>query len=176
MATATTITLILAGLTVFLVFSAALKYTELSNFARMRLIMTAFFFFIVATLTAAFWHYTLASLPYTIPAALIGALVGYVVGVREAERRLMAHGFEHYLEHFAHIHSTDLQQLKWWSLINFYSVMGALVLINLVGLSTVIFAGHESWALATCAVGAFLLGTIVPYLMHLWTLTAANER
>ena len=79
------------------------------------------------------------------------------------------------MEHFAHIHLGDIAQLQWWALINFYTVMAALLLINLVGLSTVIFEGRESWALATCAVGAFLLGSIAPYLAHLWSLPAGKQ-
>lgn len=163
-------TVVIIGLTVFLMYITALKYVIQSPFARTRLIMTSFFVFIVVTLTISFWQYALVSLKFTIPAALIGALVGHVVGVREAERKLMAQGIEHYLEHFAHVHITDLQKLHWWSLINFYSVMSGLLLINLVGLSTVIFKGRESWAIATCVVGAFLLGSILPYLVHLWSI------
>ncbi len=163
-------TVVIIGLTVFLMYITALKYVIQSPFARTRLIMTSFFVFIVVTLTIAVWQYALVSLKFTIPAALIGALVGHVVGVREAERKLMAQGIEHYLEHFAHVHITDLQKLHWWSLINFYSVMSGLLLINLVGLSTVIFKGRESWAIATCVVGAFLLGSILPYLVHLWSI------
>jgi hypothetical protein len=162
--------LAIIGLTVFLIYVTALKYVIGSPFVRTRLIMTSFFVFIVVTLTISFWQYALVSLKFTVPTALVGMLVGYVVGVREAERKLMAQGIEHYLEHFAHVHIMDLQKLHWWSLINFYSIMGGLLLINLVGLSTVIFKGRESWAIATCAVGAFLLGSIVPYLVHLWSI------
>ena len=169
------ITLAIVGLTAFLSFVTALKYGMSNPFARMRLIMTAFFAFIVATLTFAFWRYTFASLPYTVPAFLVGVAMGYVVGVREAERRLAAEGLSHYISHFAHIHIEDLKELRWWSLINFYTVMGALLLINFVGLSTVIFDGRESWAIATCVFGAFLIGTIVPYLVHLWSTNAASQ-
>lgn len=161
-------TVVIVGLTLFLIYITALKYVIQSPFVRTRLIMTSFFVFIVTTLTISFWEYALVSLKFTIPATLVGALVGYVVGVREAERKMMVQGLEHYIEHFAHVHVTDLQKLHWWSLVNFYSVMGGLLLINLVGLSTVIFKGRESWAIATCVVGAFLLGSIAPYLVHLW--------
>jgi hypothetical protein len=166
----------IALLTMFLVFSTSLKYVVHSTFERTRLVMTAFFVFIVTTLTLAFWPYALASLRYSIPAALAGALMGYIVGVREAERRIMMEGLNHYLEHFAHVHITDLKELRWWSIVNFYTVMAALILINFVGLSTVIFRGRESWALTTCAIGAFLLGSIVPYLVHLWGLTKDTDR
>ncbi|HWB33982.1 MAG TPA: hypothetical protein VG753_01505 [Candidatus Paceibacterota bacterium] len=164
------ITLTIATLTVFLVFITALKYGVEDNFTRTRLIMTAFFFFIIATLTIAFRQYTMATLPFTAPAFLIGATLGYFVGVRTAQEKLMAEGVAHYMEHFAHVHLEDLQQFNWWALINFYSVMSALVLINLVGLSTVIFRQAESWAIATSTVGAFLLGTVAPYLIHLWSI------
>ena len=59
-----------AILTVFLSLTIGLRYAIRSNFVRTRLIMTAFFVFIVVTLTVSFWHYALATLPYTIPAAL----------------------------------------------------------------------------------------------------------
>ncbi len=169
-----TISIAVALLALFLVLSTALKYAVRDNFHRTRLIMTLFFFFIIITLTMAFWRYTLASLPSTIPAALAGVALGYVAGVREAQRKLMEQGVEFYREHFHHVHFMDIQNLSWWSVINFYSVMGALVLINLVGLSTVFFVGRESWAIASCVVGALLLGSLVPYLVHLWSLPAGK--
>jgi hypothetical protein len=68
-----TITVLL--LTIFLSFITALKYAVANDFMRKRLIMTSFFFFIIATLTVSFWEYALATLPFTIPACLIGALL-----------------------------------------------------------------------------------------------------
>ncbi|HVZ76116.1 MAG TPA: hypothetical protein VG934_02475 [Candidatus Paceibacterota bacterium] len=164
------ITLTIAVLTVFLVFITALKYGIEDNFKRTRLIMTAFFLFIVATLTIAFRQYTMATLPFSAPAFLVGAAIGYFVGVRTAQEKLMAQGAAHYMEHFAHVRFEDLQAFNWWALVNFYSVMSALVLINLVGLSTVIFRQAEGWAIGTSALGALLLGTIAPYLLHLWSI------
>jgi len=164
-----------AILTVFLSLTIGLRYAIRSNFVRTRLIMTAFFVFIVVTLTVSFWHYALATLPYTIPAALIGMVVGYLLGVRTEREKLMLQGIEEYMEHFAHIHFHDIKSLTWWSFINFYSVMGALLLINLVGLSNVIFEGAELWAITTSIFGAFLIGTIVPYLAHLWSIKARHQ-
>ncbi len=169
-----TIVLTILVLTAFFIGIVALKYSTLSNFSRTRLMMTAFFAFIVVTLTISFWHYTLQTLPYTIPAFIVGAILGQVVGVRAAESRLSAEGTVEYMEHFAHIHQTHLKRLTWWSLVNFYSVMGALVLINLVGASTVLFKQDMPLILFTCVVGALLLGSIVPYLIHLWSITAAH--
>ena len=166
------ITINIAVLAIFLVFITALKYAVRSNFVRTRLIMTSFFFFIVIMLSVSFWHYALATLSYTIPMAFIGVFVGHYVGVNSAREKLRIQGIEHYMEHFAHIHLHEVKSLTWWSFINFYSVMGALLLINLVGLSTVIFHGNEFWAIATSIVGAFLIGTIVPYLVHLWSIRA----
>lgn len=164
--------LVVAVLALFLIFITALKYAVANNFVRTRLSMTAFFCFIVATLTLSFWHYALATLPFSAPAALLGALLGYALGVRTERQKLRLQGIEYYMEHFAHIHLEDLKELTWWSVINFYTVMGSLLLINLVGLSNVIFGGTEAWAIATSVVGAFLLGTIVPYLLHLWSFSA----
>ena len=158
------ITLTVAVLTAFLVFITALKYTAMSRFVRTRAIMTSFFFFIVTTLTISFWQYTFATLPFTIPAALLGVLVGYMVGVRTAEKRLHTEGLEHYMEHFAHIHIHEVKRLTWWSLVNFYSVMSALVLINLVGFSTVIFRQNESLAIMTSLPAHFYWGQSLPTL------------
>ena len=169
------ITLALALLTAFLCFVVALKYAELGNFVRTRFIMTAFFFFIVATLSISFWSYAAISLPYTIPAALVGMVLGYLLGVRTEQQKLRTHGLAHYMEHFAHVHGQDIASFHWWSVINFYSVMGGLLLINLVGLSTVFFNGDSSSAVRTSMVGAFLLGTIVPYLLHLWSIKATHH-
>lgn len=169
------ITLVIALLAVFLCFAVGLKYTHMSTFVRTRLIMTSFFFFIVATLTISFWQYRVESLPYTVPAALVGVLVGYLFGVRTEQQKLRVSGLEHYLEHFSHIHIYDVTSFTWWSVINFYTVMGGLLLINLVGLSTVIFSGNAQSAIRTAMVGAFLLGTIVPYLVHLWSIKAPHH-
>lgn len=169
------ITVSIALLTIFLCFVVGLKYVAVSNFSRTRLIMTAFFFFIVSTLTVSFWQYRTESLPYTIPAMLAGILLGYLLGVRTEQQKLRARGVEHYMEHFAHVHVYDITALNWWSVINFYTVMGGLLLINLVGLSTVIFRGDGQSAIRTAMVGAFLLGTIVPYLLHLWSIRAAHQ-
>lgn len=163
------IVLAIAVLAVFLSYLVVLKYTVRENFHRTRLSMTSFFFFIIVTLTLSFWQYTLATLPYTVPAFAIGLVLGYLVGVRGAEERLKKEGHEHYREHFAHIHVRGAGDFPWWSVINFYSIMGALVLINLVGFSTVLVPS-ESLAIGTSAVGALLLGSIVPYLGHLWAL------
>jgi hypothetical protein len=169
------ITLVLALLTFFLCFAVGLKYAVHNNFVRTRLVMTSFFFFIVATLTISFWEYRMESLPYTVPAALIGMLAGYLLGVRTEQQKLRVNGIEHYMEHFAHVHAYDITALNWWSVINFYTVMGGLLLINLVGLSTVIFSGDAQSAIRTAMVGAFLLGTIVPYLVHLWSIRAPHH-
>lgn len=165
-----TIVLAIAALAVFLCYLVVLKYSEPDNFRRTRLSMTSFFFFIVATLSLSFWKYALATLPYAAPAFAAGLCLGYLVGVRGAEERLKKEGRAHYREHFAHVHAHGLAELSWWSFVNFYTIGGALVLINLVGFSTVLMPS-EGLAIATSAVGALLLGSIAPYLMHLWSLS-----
>lgn len=169
------IIIVIAVLTVFLSFITALKYAVEDDFTRMRLIMSAFFVFIVTTLTVSYWEFFFDTLPYTVPAGLAGVVVGYLVGVREAERRLAAEGLAHYVKHFAHIHLDDLASLNWWSLVNFYSVVSALALINLVGLTTVIFHNLKPMTLATSAFGAFLIGSIIPYLIHLWSIKTRHK-
>ena len=164
------IVLEIALLTVFLCLVAGMQYAVPNNFSRTRLIMSAFFVFIVLTLSISFWQFAFATFPFTIPAALLGVIAGYYFGVRAAEYRLRAKGVEHYMEHFAHVHVEDLRSLTWWSFVNFYTIAGRLLLINLVGLSSVIFRGAENWAISTSVVGAFLLGTLVPYLLHLWSI------
>lgn len=166
------IVLAIAVLAIFLSYLVVLKYTVRENFHRTRLTMTSFFFFIVITLSISFWQYTLATLPYTVPAFAIGLIAGTLVGLRGAEERLRQEGHAHYREHFAHIHIGS-GNLTWWSFINFYTIMGALVLINLVGFSTVLMPS-ESLAITTSTVGALLLGTIAPYLVHLWSLSKGH--
>lgn len=164
------IIVVIAVLTVFLTFVTALTYTTQDHFTRTRFIMSAFFVFIVATLTISYWPFFFYTLPYTVPAGLAGVFVGWLVGVRAAEARIAAEGLAHYMSHFAHIHIRDLSQLTWWSFINFYSALGALALINLVGLTSVIFHNLKPMTLATSMFGAFLIGTIIPYLIHVWSL------
>jgi len=166
---------VVAALTAFLVFVSALKYAVESEFTRMRLGMTAFFCFIVTTLTISYWPFFFATLPYTVPAGLAGVLVGYLVGVRTAEERINAEGLRYYMEHFAHVHVEDVLSFSWWSFINYYTAVGALALINLVGLTTVIFHNLKPMTLATSAFGAFLIGSVVPYLIHLWAIKAPQN-
>jgi hypothetical protein len=169
------ITITVAILTLFLCFITALKYAVEDNFSRTRLIMTGFFFYIVAALTISFWQFTTMTLPFTIPAFIVGGVVGYFLGVRAEREKLRAEGLSYYMQHFAHIHSHDIETLTWWTVINFYSVMGALILINLVGFSTVLFHHPPQLVIGTTMVGAFLLGTIAPYLTHLWNIKAPQN-
>ena len=169
------IIIVIAILTLFLSLVLVLKYAVRDQFTRTRLIMSMFFVFIVATLSISFWQYTLATLPYSFPAGVLGVVAGYFLGVRAAEEKLRTQGLEYYMEHFAHVHVEEIKSLNWWALINFYSVMGGLVMINLIGLATVIYRGSEVWAIATSVVGALLLGTIIPYLVHLWSIRASDQ-
>jgi hypothetical protein len=169
------ITVDIAALAAFLIFVSAAGYAVPDTFSRSRLIMTAFFIFIVCTLTVSFWRYTLPSVWFSLPALILGMLAGHFIGVKAAKERLMLEGAERYMAHAFHVHFGDMERLEWWSLINFYTIAGALVLVNVMGLSTVFFAGREGWALASCAIGALLIGTIAPYLVHLWSISARQN-
>jgi hypothetical protein len=168
------VVLVIALLAIFLSFLVVLKYTVSNRFTSTRFAMTSFFLFVVATLSLSFWPYALATLPYTAPAFVLGLVAGYLVGVRGANERLYREGHAHYREHFAHIHIKGQRDITWWTFVNYYTVMGALVLINLVGISSVLVQS-ESLAIATSAVGAALLGSIAPYLVHLWSISATHH-
>lgn len=167
------IILVVAVLAAFLAFTVGLKYAVSDNFMRTRLGMTAFFFFIVSALTISFWEHVFETLPYTIPSGFVGMIVGYTLGVTTERQKLMMQGLKEYMRHFAHIHPMDFKNLSWWSFLNFYTVMASLVLINLIGLSDVIFAGTLWWEIFASVFGAFLIGTIIPYLAHLWVIRIA---
>jgi hypothetical protein len=164
-----TITIVIALLAIFLVSITALKYFIKNNFVRTRLMMTALFAFIIITLTIAFRDSVSLTLPYTTPALFTGIVLGYLIGVQTERQKLMTHGLEYYMEHFAHIHSKDVRTMTWWSVVNFYSIMCGLVLINMVGFTTVILQGSPLFTIITSVVGALLIGSIVPYLAHLWS-------
>jgi hypothetical protein len=164
------IILTLAVLTAFFIFIVFAKFAVEDDFKRTRLVMTAFFFFIVATLTICFREYFVATLPYTVPAGLIGVVIGFFVGVPAAESRLKKEGLARYRQDFSELEASGVRGFKWWSIINFYTVLTTLALINLVGLTTVLLHNLEPMALATSAFGAFLIGTIFPYLYHLWSI------
>jgi hypothetical protein len=155
----------------FLISVPVLKYVIRDNFIRTRFLMSALFAFIVLTLSVSFWPSARMTLPFAIPALLLGIALGYVIGVRTERQKLTMHGVEHYMEHFAHIDIQDVKSLTWWSVVNYYSIMSALVLINLVGFTNVILAGSPSFVIITSVVGAALIGSILPYLVHLWTLS-----
>lgn len=137
--------------------------------------MSALFLFIVLTLSISFWPSAPITLPYTIPALLIGMGLGYFIGVRTERQKLMMNGIEHYMERFAHIEESDVKNLTWWSIINFYSIMCGLILINLVGFTNVILRGSPTFVIVTSVVGALLIGSILPYLAHLWTFPSARR-
>jgi len=164
------IILTIAVLTAFFIFIVFAKFAIEDDFKRTRLIMSAFFCFIVATLTICFSDYFVATLPYTVPAGLIGVIAGFFIGVPAAESRLKKEGLARYRHDFAEIEASGIRGFKWWSVLNFYTVLTTLALINLVGLTTVLLHNLKPMALLTSAFGAFLIGTIIPYLYHLWTI------
>lgn len=164
------VTVVIALLAFFLIGITVLKYAIQDNFIRTRFIMSALFAFIVLTLSISFWPFALMTLPYAVPSLLLGMLLGHVIGVRTEQQKIVTLGIEHYMEHFAHIEHKDVKSLTWWSLINFYSIMCGLVLINLIGFTNVILQGSPFFINATSVVGAAFIGSIVPYLFHLWTL------
>ena len=168
----------IAVLTIFLIFVVALKFAVEDNFTRMRLIMTSFFLFIVTTLTLSYYEFFFATLPYTIPAGFAGVIAGFLIGVPAAEERMKKEGLARYSQDFAQIEINGVKGFAWWSILNFYTVMGALILINLVGLTTVLLHNTKPMALLTSAFGAFLIGTLLPYLWHLWSIKrgGAKER
>jgi hypothetical protein len=171
MASATSsIIVVIALLALFLISITVAKYAVHNTFARTRFTMSALFLFIVLTLSISFWPWAALTLPYSIPALVLGMLLGYFIGVRTERQKLMTHGIEHYMERFAHIDHADVRNLTWWSVINFYSITGALVLINLVGFTNIILAGFPPFIIMTSALGAALIGSILPYLAHLWTI------
>jgi hypothetical protein len=49
--------------------------------------------------------------------------------------------------------------------------MCGLILINLVGFTNIILSGSPLMTLVSSVAGALLVGSIVPYLAHLWTFT-----
>jgi hypothetical protein len=165
----------LAILALFLISVAASRYAIQSDFARTRFVMSALFFYIVISLSISYWSLALRTLPFAVPAFLIGLLLGELVGVRTERQKLFMHGLEGYMERFAHISHKDVQNLTWWSFINFYSVTCVLILINLIGFTTVILDRSAPLAILTSVVGAALIGSILPYLAHLWRLPAATQ-
>ncbi|MDB5195458.1 MAG: hypothetical protein JWO84_642 [Parcubacteria group bacterium] len=168
--TATSITIVIALLALFLISITVAKYAMPHKFAQTRFTMSALFVFILLTLSISFWPWARLTLPYTIPAFILGMLLGYFIGVRTERQKLMTHGLEHYMERFAHIEHSDVRNLTWWSIINFYSITCALVLINLVGFTNIILSGYPPFIIVTSVVGAALIGSILPYLAHLWTI------
>lgn len=165
------ITAVLALLAAFLISIAAVKYAVADNFLRTRLTMSALFIFIVSTLTISFWPYARLTFNYALPALLIGIILGQIIGVRTEQQKLVEQGIERYMERFAHIHKEDVRKLTWWSIINFYSISCGLILINLIGFTNIILHGSERFIIATSIVGALFVGSIVPYLVHLWRLS-----
>jgi hypothetical protein len=174
--TTTSILIDLALLALFLISLTAAKYAFKDKFTRTRFIMTALFLYIVATLTVSFWHLAVDTLPFVIPAFIVGVVLGHLVGVRTEQQKIMMHGLERYMERFAHISKDDMRNFTWWSFVNFYSITCVLILINLVGITNVLLHGSRLLTIETSVVGAAFIGSIVPYLIHLWTLEYRHAR
>jgi cytochrome bd-type quinol oxidase subunit 2 len=169
------IIIVIALLALFLIAMTIFKYAIHDNFMRTRLTMSALFVFIVATLSISFWPSAMMTLPFTIPAFILGTALGYFIGVRTERQKLTMNGVEHYVEHFAHIDPADVKNLTWWTIVNYYSIMCALVLINLVGFTNVILKGSPIFIVVSSVVGAALIGSILPYLAHLWTIPMTHK-
>src|SRR6266403_2977887 len=167
--TSISIILVIALLALFLISITVIKYAVADNFARTRFTMSALFLFIVCTLSISFWPSATMTIPYTAPAFMLGVLLGYFIGVHTERQKLMMNGAEHYMEHFAHIEHSDFKKLTWWSIVNFYSIICGLILINLIGFTNIILKGSPTFIVITSVVGAALVGSIVPYLAHLWS-------
>jgi hypothetical protein len=166
---------VIALLALFLISITIFKYTIPNNFLRTRLVMSALFIFIVSTLSISFWPSALLTLPYTIPTFLCGAILGHMIGVRAERKKLTMLGAEHYVEHFTHIHFSDVKSLTWWSFVNYYSIMCGLILINLVGFTNIILGRSLVFVVLSSVVGAALIGSIFPYLVHLWTIPVPGK-
>jgi hypothetical protein len=162
--------IVIALLALLLISVTVFKYTCKTKFMEIRMTMSALFFFIVATLSISFWPFASMTLPFTIPAFFVGILLGYAIGVRTERQKITMHGIEHYMEHFAHISREDVKRFSWWSVVNYYTIMCGLVLINLVGFTNVILKGSPVFIIGTSVVGALFIGSILPYLVHLWSI------
>lgn len=173
---ASAITAVIALLAAFLVSIPVVKYAIRDDFSRTRFIMSELFLFITATLTISFWPYAGLTFNYSFPSFLVGIILGQIIGVRTERQKIIEHGVEHYMEHFAHINKRDAQKLTWWSIINFYSIMAGLVVINLIGFTNIILRGTPLFIIGTSMVGAAFMGSIVPYLVHLWMLEFTHQR
>lgn len=169
------VTAVLALLAAFLITIAAVRYAIADDFRRTRLIMSALFLFIVSTLTISFWPYAGLTFNYSFPALLIGIILGQIIGVRTEQQKIVEQGIERYAERFAHIHKEDVKRLTWWSIINYYSISCGLILINLIGFTNIILHGSEQFIIATSVVGALFTGSIIPYLIHLWSLSFTHH-
>src|SRR4051794_29309578 len=128
----------LALLAAFLISIVVAKYAILDNFTRTRFTMSALFLYIVISLTNTYWYFAFITLPYTIPAFFVGAILGHIVGVRTEQQKLTMQGVEQYMERFAIISADDVKGFTWWTFVNFYSVTAALILINLIGFTSVL--------------------------------------
>ncbi len=160
----------IALLAAFLILITIFKYAIADQFLRTRLMMSAFFLFVLSTLTISFGPSAMITLPFSIPAFVVGMGLGYFIGVRTERQKIVAEGIERYMDHFSRIEPEDVQRLTWWSIVNFYSVMGGLILVNLIGFTNIILSGSPTFIIITSAVGAVFVGSIVPYLGHLWSI------
>jgi hypothetical protein len=165
----------LAALVIFLCLVTVLKYAIRGNFTRTRVILTLLLVFLVAVVLLAFWQYIAASATTMFTTFLLGILVGERAGVRPAQRKIAIDGVQHYMEHYITSNKDEIKTLTWWGLVNFYAIMCALIMMNLIGLSRILFEGNRELAIAVVALGTFLIGTIVPYIIHLWRVHYENN-
>jgi hypothetical protein len=158
----------LAALVIFLCLVVVLKYAIRGNFTRTRIILTLLLCFLVSVVLLAFWNHIAASATTMLTTFLFGVLIGERGGVRPAQRKIATEGVRYYMEEFVHSSREELKAFTWWGIVNFYAIMCALIMMNLVGLSRIFFEENGHLATVVVGFGTFLIGVTLPYVIHLW--------
>jgi hypothetical protein len=162
-------------LSAYLFFLLLMKHRTRSSFALTRITLTSFVVFAFLTLFVVYWRFVIDEAVWASIALLAGTFVGRFLAVEASQKRIAEEGLGNYFEHYLHIHIKSLHKVEWYSLVNVHTIIVALVLINMLGLNELIFESPE-WTRFSIVFANFLVGTCIPYMIHLWTLKAPHAK
>lgn len=145
------------------------KHTVRSSFMLTRVTVSAFVVTMFTVLFIVYWQYVVDYAVSASFALLAGTLVGHFLAVEVERHKISERGLAHYVEHYLHVHVKTLDNLEWWSVVNVHTIIVTLLLVNIIGLNELIFDSPE-WTRFIIVASNFLIGTTIPYLIHLWTI------
>lgn len=160
-------------LSAYFFFLLLMRHAVRNHFLITRFTITAFIVYMFATLIVVYWTPMMDNAVQGSVAFLAGLVLGRFMAVTVERRKIAEEGLSNYLEHYLHIHIKSLENLEWWSIVNVHTVIVTLIFIDLLGLNRTVYDSAPA-TLFIVVLALFLVGTVIPYAVHLWTIKASH--